>query len=558
MRDLLQHMFEEGRLTASELVALKKTAHDLSESPVRLMRSLRIATAQELLDSLVKFTGCAVYDPKIHHLSAENATWFPKELARFLNVLPLAETEHHLELLTEDPTSLKISATLTFLFRKKIKFIVTTAGQLIEGFNKVYGLKAHELNIRSLIDVSRGVIPRGKGDDFYEESEHLSKHINHKTATKSLHKKQPDTSSNEKKSLVKNSHFSTSQNKHKSHKKGADADLAQKPYHAHLESLLDLDTNHTALDQFLSHETTSDQQNNSVDSSELELSKQESSEEWDSSTDHLDLNRLLAAVDNPALSDVDEEISGLMEPDLGIDDQENLSNEEDLRVEDDLQGDNEISATESPFEIENALEDNEASHSEETASADVTLVDQDYEPDVHIEMPPGVIDLDEILKPRFTGPIETYEPRLSLESLLSFKTDTILEKEPEKETAAEQENSKEETNEDETILEMEDFHQITANESEAEIPPELIQQLGSAINSLIIKLATAKTRQQALDLANTKLRDLEVNIFINDAGNLAVKCKDTEFEIDSPQGNSQTKATEKLNPVIKRLSKLAS
>lgn len=167
MHDLLQLMYQDGFLSSTELVALRKTCRELKESPVRVLRSLNVASSAEVQGFLQRFYGCAaVTDTLVEHLDESYKALIPVDIALNYSVFALAEEDSKLFVAMEDPTDPRILTQLEFFLDRKISPCVATVHQLARGLSLLYGFDVSQLKLSSVLEASRGVV----GGKIYDDT----------------------------------------------------------------------------------------------------------------------------------------------------------------------------------------------------------------------------------------------------------------------------------------------------------------------------------------------------------------------------------------------------
>lgn len=159
MHDLLQRMHQEGLLAASELLALRRTCRDLRENPVRVLRSLNIASPEEIQGLLARyFRTSTVTDELVDALDESSKALIPIDLALHLSVLPIAEENGRLFVALEDPSDKSVLHQLAFFLDRRIDPAAATAHQIAKGLHKLYGLNPDQLKLSTVLEISRGVV----------------------------------------------------------------------------------------------------------------------------------------------------------------------------------------------------------------------------------------------------------------------------------------------------------------------------------------------------------------------------------------------------------------
>lgn len=159
MHDLLQLMYQDGHLSSTELAALKRTSRQLGENPVRILRSLNIATPQEIKELLQRYYGfSSATEQLIDELDDSLRAIIPADIALYYCVIPIAEEKNQVYLLIEDPTDKGTLNQLEFFLQKKMIPIIATVQQLSNGLCKLYGVEPGRLKLSGLLEASRGAV----------------------------------------------------------------------------------------------------------------------------------------------------------------------------------------------------------------------------------------------------------------------------------------------------------------------------------------------------------------------------------------------------------------
>lgn len=159
MHDLLQLMYQDGHLSSTELAALKRTSRQLGENPVRILRSLNIATPQDIKELLQRYYGfSAATEQLIDELDDSLRALIPADIALYYCVIPIAEEKNQIFILIEDPTDKGTLSQLEFFLQKKMVPIIATVQQLSNGLCKLYGVEPGRLKLSGLLEASRGAV----------------------------------------------------------------------------------------------------------------------------------------------------------------------------------------------------------------------------------------------------------------------------------------------------------------------------------------------------------------------------------------------------------------
>jgi hypothetical protein len=159
MYDLLQVMQQDGYLSSGELIALRKTCKELGENPVRILRSLNIASPEQIQEYLQRyFRVNALSDKAISLLDESYQSFIPIDLAIHYSCIGLGEENSVLYVALEDPSDRGTIQQLRFFLNKRIIGISATVFQLAEGLSKIYRVSIPNLRLTTVIERSRGVI----------------------------------------------------------------------------------------------------------------------------------------------------------------------------------------------------------------------------------------------------------------------------------------------------------------------------------------------------------------------------------------------------------------
>ncbi len=159
MYDLLQVMQQDGYLSSGELIALRKTCKELGENPVRVLRSLNIASPEQIQEYLQRyFRVNALGDQAIAFLDETYQSYIPIDIAVHYSCFGLGEENSSLYVAMEDPSDRGTIQQLRFFLNKRIVPIAATVFQLADGLTKIYRVSVPNLRLTTVIERSRGVI----------------------------------------------------------------------------------------------------------------------------------------------------------------------------------------------------------------------------------------------------------------------------------------------------------------------------------------------------------------------------------------------------------------
>lgn len=159
MHDLLQLMYQDGHLSSTELAALRRTSRQLKENPVRILRSLNVATPGEIKELLQRYYGfAAATDKVIDEIDDSLRAIIPADIALHYCVLPIADENGEVYVLMEDPTDKGVISQLQFFLDKRIVPVIATVQQLSSGLCRLYGVEPGRLKLSGLLEASRGAV----------------------------------------------------------------------------------------------------------------------------------------------------------------------------------------------------------------------------------------------------------------------------------------------------------------------------------------------------------------------------------------------------------------
>jgi len=159
MFDLLQAMHQDGFLTSTEVHALRKTCKELGENQVRVLRSLNIASCEQIQDYLQRYFGAlALSKNALVLLNESYQVYMPQDLAVYYSCFGLGEERGYLYVALEDPTDMGTMDQLRFFLNKKIKTVCASVYDIAQGLQQIYRLPVDKQKLSTAIDLSRGVI----------------------------------------------------------------------------------------------------------------------------------------------------------------------------------------------------------------------------------------------------------------------------------------------------------------------------------------------------------------------------------------------------------------
>lgn len=159
MFDLLQVMQQDGYLSSVELLALRKTCKELGENPVRVMRSLNIASPEQIQDYLQRYFRIhALSDKALSLLDESHQSLVPIDLAIHYSCFGIGEENYSLYVALEDPSDRGIVQQLQFFLGKRIVAVSATVYQLADALTKIYNVSRSHLNLTTVLEKTRGVL----------------------------------------------------------------------------------------------------------------------------------------------------------------------------------------------------------------------------------------------------------------------------------------------------------------------------------------------------------------------------------------------------------------
>ena len=152
-------MYQDGLLSPTEMGALQKICTELKERPVRVLRSLNIVSQPEIQGLLQEFYGVGICTQELlENLTEDHADLVPQDLAVSCSCVGISDADGKLTVLLEDPSDLSQLEKLEFFLEKRILYVVATAIQVSEALQKVYGVKAEDQRLTTVLEASRGLI----------------------------------------------------------------------------------------------------------------------------------------------------------------------------------------------------------------------------------------------------------------------------------------------------------------------------------------------------------------------------------------------------------------
>jgi hypothetical protein len=159
LNDILNFMYQDGQISAKELVALRKTCRELHESPVRVLRSLNISAPEEIQASLqIAMRVPAITDRLVASLDESFKALIPVDIAIHCSVFAIAEEGDSLHVAMEDPSDKGMIHRLEFFLNRRIVPAAATVHQIAEALSRLYELSPEQLKLTTTIESSRGIV----------------------------------------------------------------------------------------------------------------------------------------------------------------------------------------------------------------------------------------------------------------------------------------------------------------------------------------------------------------------------------------------------------------
>ncbi|BBH52744.1 hypothetical protein JCM31447_11860 [Fluviispira sanaruensis] len=131
----------------------------MGENPVRMLRSLNIASPEQIQDYLQRYFGVgALGKQALKMLDETYQSFVPVDIAIHYSCFGLGEDSNVLYVAMEDPSDRGIVNQLRFFLNKRIVGVSATVFQLAEGLSKIYKVHKSALNLTTILENTRGVI----------------------------------------------------------------------------------------------------------------------------------------------------------------------------------------------------------------------------------------------------------------------------------------------------------------------------------------------------------------------------------------------------------------
>ncbi len=168
MSNLLKILHRDGLMTTEEAVAFRNICRNLNEKPVRLLRSLNIASPEQIQGYFQRYFRFDILkESSLQLLGKSHRDLIPKDLALHYSCFGLGEKNNRLYVAVEDPLDKGTLTQLSFFLGQKISPVCATVFQLTQGLTKIYDVSLSELKLSTNIDKSRGVIGGVRYQDSY-------------------------------------------------------------------------------------------------------------------------------------------------------------------------------------------------------------------------------------------------------------------------------------------------------------------------------------------------------------------------------------------------------
>ena len=165
-------MQQDGYLSVQELTALRRTSKELGESPVRLLRSLNIASPEQIQIFLQKhFKVLILREEALSSLNPDHQIFIPLDIALHYSCFGIGEENDTVYIALEDPSDRGAINQLRFLLGKRVVGVCATVFQLAEGLAKIYALPVSNLKLTTAIEKSRGVVGGVRYHSQYDNSD---------------------------------------------------------------------------------------------------------------------------------------------------------------------------------------------------------------------------------------------------------------------------------------------------------------------------------------------------------------------------------------------------
>jgi hypothetical protein len=159
VNDILQFMFQDGHLTATEVVALRKTCRELNENPIRVLRSLNIARPEEIQDFIQRtYRVAGVTEKTLELLDDSFKALIPVDIAVSFGVFAVAENGRTLHVAMEDPSDKGLIHKLEFFLNRRVVPVAATIHHILSALNKLYEIPPDQVRLATVLETSRGII----------------------------------------------------------------------------------------------------------------------------------------------------------------------------------------------------------------------------------------------------------------------------------------------------------------------------------------------------------------------------------------------------------------
>lgn len=140
MLNLLQVMFQDGKLTAREVLAVQKTSEEYNVTPVQVLRAYNISSPEDIqVYFQLFFKTETLKNEHLALLSQQHGVLLPKEFCEYFAILPLGKRNGKILVGMEDPTDKGLCRKIEFLLDKKIVPVAATVFQIALGLKNIFG-----------------------------------------------------------------------------------------------------------------------------------------------------------------------------------------------------------------------------------------------------------------------------------------------------------------------------------------------------------------------------------------------------------------------------------
>lgn len=157
MQNLISFLHADGLITRTEAHAIAKAARELNENPVRILRSLNIASPLDIQKCFKIYLNFPIVtDVLVESLTGEYASLIPIDLAAHYSVFAFGEDGDRLFVAMEDPTDRATLSALEFFLEREIVPSAVNVYQLSRALQKLYGVDEEFSRLETVLDQARG------------------------------------------------------------------------------------------------------------------------------------------------------------------------------------------------------------------------------------------------------------------------------------------------------------------------------------------------------------------------------------------------------------------